>query len=175
MSYADFRVRNSSMTGYHGIDSNSDALCIDDLDLKLLDLLARGSDKKQVSAIVNVPLSTIQRRVRKLFEKELVHSRIELNYSKMGFRKGLIDVNLSRCCIDKIGQQIADKKGISGVSVHIGSSDLVCTCICQSTNDLMLLLTDIRSIEGVDRATWSEEVYSIEYSSQTNLANRILN
>jgi DNA-binding Lrp family transcriptional regulator len=77
------------MTGDHGLDSNTDSLCIDDLDLKLLDLLARGNDNKLISAIVNVPLSTIQRRTRKLFEKGLVHSRIELDYRKMGLRKGL--------------------------------------------------------------------------------------
>ncbi|HEY7078342.1 MAG TPA: hypothetical protein VH500_01495 [Nitrososphaeraceae archaeon] len=113
------------------------------MDLELLDLLASGNDNKQISAIVNVPLSTIQRRTRKLFEKGVVHSRIELNYEKMRFRKGLIDVNLSNCCTDKIGQQIADKKGITRVSVHIGNSDLECTCICQSTSDLMFLLSEI--------------------------------
>jgi hypothetical protein len=74
-----------------------------------------------------------------------------------------------------MGQQIADKKGITNVSVHIGASDLVCTCICQSTSDLMQLLTDIRSLEGVDRANWSEEAYCIEPSSKTHLASCILN
>ncbi|HEY7078362.1 MAG TPA: Lrp/AsnC family transcriptional regulator [Nitrososphaeraceae archaeon] len=169
------RIRNSSIIGDQDTDNKTNSLSIDDLDLELLNLLARGNDNKQISAIVNVPLSTIQRRTRKLFEKGLVHSSIKVDYNKMGFRKGLIDINLSNCSIDKIGQQIANTKGITDVSVHIGNSDLVCTCICQSTNDLMRLLLEIRSIQGVGRAEWSEEVYSIGSDSQTNYVNTTLN
>jgi DNA-binding Lrp family transcriptional regulator len=163
------------MIGDRDTDNKTNSLSIDDVDLELLDLLARGNDNKQISAIVSVPLSTIQRRTRKLFEKGLVHSTIELNYNRMGFRKGLIDVNISNCCIDKIGQQIADIKGITNVSVHIGAPDLICTCVCQSTSDLMRLLADIRSIEGVDRAMWSEEAYCIESNLQPNLASYMSN
>lgn len=120
-SYAD--SDNSSNNG------QTNLLTIDDLDLQILGLLATGNDNKSISTKVMVPLSTIQRRTRKLFQRKLITSKIELNYSKMGLKRGLIHIYLSDGCIDKIGQQIANKKGITCVFVHVGNSDLVGICL----------------------------------------------
>jgi DNA-binding Lrp family transcriptional regulator len=143
-------------------------LLIDDLDLKILGLLATGSDNKLISTKMMIPLSTIQRRTRKLFEKELIASKFELNYNRLGLKRGLIHIYLSNGCIDRIGQQVANKKGITWVSVHVGNSDLVCTYVCQSSDDLVRILSEVRSIEGVNRVVWSEEVYNIASTSKNN-------
>jgi DNA-binding Lrp family transcriptional regulator len=143
-------------------------LHIDDLDLKILGLLTTGNDNKLIANNLSTPLSTIQRRTRKLFEKELLSSKIELNYNKLGLKTGFIHVYLSNGNLDKIGQQIANRKGISCVSVHVGNSDLVCTYICQSSDDLITILSEIKSIEGVDRVVWSEEVYRIASTSKNS-------
>ncbi len=153
------------ISSYNTESMRNKSLNVDDLDNQIIDLLAADNDNKQISALVKVPLSTIQRRTRKLFEKGLVHSRIELNYNKMGFRKGFIEICLSNGCIDKIGQQILYKQGITDVTVHIGNSDLICTCIYRSNDHLLRILADIRSIQGVDKVAWSEEVYSIKSNS----------
>jgi DNA-binding NarL/FixJ family response regulator len=64
------------MASNHDADSKTNSACIDDLDLELLTLLARGTNKKQISTIVNIPLSTIQKGIRKIFEKELLLQKL---------------------------------------------------------------------------------------------------
>ena len=165
------RIHNSRSNNINNHNQNSEktnSLYIDDLDLKILGLLATGNDNKMISAKVMVPLSTIQRRTRKLFQKELITSKVELNYDKLGLKRGLVHIYLSNGCLDKIGQQVANKKGITCVSVHVGNSDLVCTYICQSSDDLIRILSEVRSIEGVNRVVWSEEVYNIASTSKNN-------
>ena len=150
------------------VTSKIGSLYLDDLDLQILGLLSTGTENKLISNKLGIPLSTTQRRTRKLFEKDLISSKFELNYKKLGLRKGLIHIYLSNGSIDKIGQEIANKKGITNVSVHIGNSDLVCTYICQSSKDLICMLSDTRAIEGVDRVGWSEEVYNISGDSTSD-------
>jgi hypothetical protein len=89
----------------------------------------------------------------------------------LGLIRGLIHVCLSNSSVDRIGQEIANKKGITCVSVHLGNSDLVCTYTCQSAKDLVLTLSELRSMEGVDRVGWSEEVYNISSNSSEDNAN----
>lgn len=161
------RANNNNNNNNH-TNNKINSLFIDDLDLKILGLLSTGSDNKLISTKMMVPLSTIQRRTRKLFQKELINSKFELNYNRLGLKRGLIHIYLSNGCIDKIGQQVANKKGITCVSVHVGNSDLVCTYVCQSSDDLVRILSEVRSIDGVNRVVWSEEVYTISSTSKNN-------
>jgi len=133
----------------------------DKLDSQIIDLLINGKDNKSISAKMNIPLSTIQRRTRRLFEKHFVTQKVELNYDKLGYKRGFLHVYLTNGQINKIGQAIADMPGTISVAVHIGNSDLVALFIYKDSKQLLKIIGDTKFIEGVDRVLWSEEVYFI--------------
>ena len=134
---------------------------IDDMDMKVIELLTFGFNNKQISDKLKVPLSTIQRRTRKLFERELIMTKIEPNYEKLGFKRGLIHIYLSKGEIDSVGRALSKMQGIISASVHVGNSDIVGFFIYRNTQQLLKMTTDVKRISGVEKVMWSEEVYSI--------------
>jgi len=146
-------------------------LRIDDIDIKIIELLTFGHSNKQVSDKLGVPLSTVQRRTRKLGEKELIVTRTEPNYEKLGFKRGLIHVYLSKGEIDSVGLKLSKLRGIISASVHVGNSDLVGFFIYRTTKQLLKMTTDVKQIPGVEKVMWSEEVYSIKIDKSKNGKN----
>jgi Lrp/AsnC family transcriptional regulator for asnA, asnC and gidA len=165
--------RNSKMIKLNNNDPSSDMniLRIDDIDIKIIELLTFGHSNKQVSDKLGVPLSTIQRRTRKLGEKELIVTRTEPNYEKLGFKRGLIHVYLSKGEIDSVGLKLSKMGGIISASVHVGNSDLVGFFIYRTTKQLLKMTTDVKQIPGVEKVMWSEEVYSIKIDKSKNGKN----
>jgi hypothetical protein len=49
--------------------------------------------------------------------------------------------------------------GMISTSVQIGNSDVVSDYAYENTDQLMDTISSIKHMEGVDRVTWSEEVY----------------
>ncbi len=78
-------------------DSNSnnneniiqDYKLIDKIDQKLIELLIKGYTNKKIALEAKSPLSTIQRRIRRIFEAQYLHKKNELNYKKLGLRKAI--------------------------------------------------------------------------------------
>ena len=114
-------------------------------------------------------MSTIQRRTRKLFEKERISTKVELNYEKLGYKRGLLHIYLKKGQLDKIGKTVVEKRGMLSVSVHVGNSDLVALFVYRDSKDLIETMTNIKEIEGVERVLWSEEVYFIPSNQQNKL------
>ena len=52
-------------------------------------------------------------------------------------------------------------KGITSVSLVTGSIDIFCVCLFRDTNHLFKILESIKSIERVEKVSWSEEVRNI--------------
>jgi DNA-binding Lrp family transcriptional regulator len=152
-------------------ESDLNSLRIDDIDIKIIELLTFGHSNKQVSDKLGVPLSTVQRRTRKLGEKELIVTRTEPNYEKLGFKRGLIHVYLSKGEIEFVGLRLSKMRGIISASVHVGNSDLVGFFIYRTTKQLLKMTTDVKQIPGVEKVMWSEEVYSIKIDKSKNGKN----
>jgi DNA-binding Lrp family transcriptional regulator len=152
-------------------DNSGYNIRLDDVDMKIIELLTFGKSNKQISAKLEVPLSTIQRRTRKLTEKELIVTRTEPNYEKLGFKRGLIHVYLSKGEIDSVGLKLSKMSGIISASVHVGNSDLVGFFIYRNTKQLLKMTTDVKQIPGVDKVMWSEEVYSFHVDKSKNGIN----
>jgi len=53
-----------------------------------------GYDNKQISNATKIPISTVQRRTRNILQKGIVNLRIEPNWQKLGFKKGLFHIYL---------------------------------------------------------------------------------
>ena len=132
---------------------------LDKTDSKIIELMLSGKGNKSISSMINVPLSTVQRRSRKLFERELLKNKVELNYEKLGYKRGFLHVYLSDGAINETGKKLTDKPGILSVAVHIGNSDLVALFIYKDSKQLLNIISEVKLIEGVKNVLWSEEVY----------------
>jgi Lrp/AsnC family transcriptional regulator, regulator for asnA, asnC and gidA len=160
------RINNNNN---HNNNHNNNLVNIDIIDKKIIELLIANHDNSFISQKLEIPLSTIQRRTRKLFEKEIISTKIELNYEKLGYKRGLLHVYLQKGQLDRIGQIVVEKRGILSVSVHVGNSDLVALFVYRDSKDLIETMTNIKEIEGVERVLWSEEVYFISPTQQNQL------
>ena len=145
---------------------------IDKLDAEIIQLLLKGKNSKYIANKVKSPLSTVQRRTRKLFEEELIVSTVELNYEKLGYKRGLLHLYLSDGMVDEVGRNLAERAGILSVAVHIGNSDLVALFIYKDSKQLLDTISESKKIKGVERVLWSEEVYFIKMNeNKLNMLN----
>jgi Lrp/AsnC family transcriptional regulator, regulator for asnA, asnC and gidA len=161
--------KNNGLRINNNNNHNNNLVNIDIIDKKIIELLIANYDNSFISQKLEIPLSTIQRRTRKLFEKEIISTKIELNYEKLGYKRGLLHVYLQKGQLDRIGQIVVEKRGILSVSVHVGNSDLVALFVYRDSKDLIETMTNIKEIEGVERVLWSEEVYFIPPTQQNQV------
>src|SRR5919199_3543463 len=138
-----------------------DTYIVDNLDQKLLGFLLMGYENKKIAIEVKTPLSTIQRRIRKIFENQYVSRKNEINYKKLGLRKGYLQISLKGDNSYEIAQKLARISAIISVSELTGSFDILCTCIFKNTDELFNLIESIKTIERVGKVAWSEEVRSM--------------
>ena len=151
-------------------------LDLDKTDQQLIKLLLEGYSNKKIALQAKSPLSTIQRRIRKLFENEYVIKRNEMNHKKLGLRKVYLLVSLKGDFSTPIAQKISNIRGITFIALVTGGIDILCICIFKDTDNLFKIIENIRAIERVDKVTWSEEVSTIpiregglqEYQAQTD-------
>ena len=129
--------------------------------------MAYGYDNKQISNATKIPLSTVQRRTRNILQKGIVNLRIEPNWQKLGFKRGLFHVYLKDGDVLQISNRLAKIYGIRSVSVHIGNSDIVSTFLYKESRDVLEAVTTIRHMEGVAKVGWSEEVYNVPISENS--------
>lgn len=145
---------------------------IDKLDGQIIQLLLKGKNSKSIAIKLKSPLSTVQRRIRKLFEQHLIVSTVDLNYEKLGYKRGMLHLYLSNGHVNDVGQVLAEMPGILSVAVHIGNSDLVALFVYKNSKQLLDTISESKKITGVDRVLWSEEVYFIKMNeSKLNMLN----
>jgi DNA-binding Lrp family transcriptional regulator len=129
--------------------------------MKVIILLILGRNNKEISRETKVPLSTIQRRTRRIFEKEIVKSKVEPNYRHLGYSKGMLHLYIRNNDAMLAAQQLAEIDSVIGVSIHIGNSDVLGDIIYRNSMDILDIISKAKKIEGVERVVWSEEVYNV--------------
>ena len=162
-------------------DSNSnnneniiqDYKLIDKIDQKLIELLLKGYTNKNIAIEAKSPLSTIQRRIRKIFENEYIHKKNELNHKKIGLRKGYLLISLKGDYAELVAQKVSTIKGITCVSLVTGNIDIMSTCLFKETADLFKIIESVKTIERVDKVSWAEEVRDIPSKEITLLSSLI--
>lgn len=145
---------------------------IDSLDRKIMSLMISGLTNKEVSNKLKAPLSTVQRRSRRLIRRGILTMKTEVNLPMMGYKKGLIHVYITNGNIEQIAHRISISDSIESVEIHIGNSDMIGNVIYNDSMQLVQTISDIKKIEGVEHIVWSEEVYSIK--DNTNKMARLL-
>lgn len=141
---------------------------VDELDVKILNLLVSGRDSKSIADELEKPLSTIQRRIRHLVTRSMIRNSAVLNYPKLGFKKGLIHVYLQDGNLRLMAKQLLDFDGILEVSIHIGNSDLIGTFVFTDSREVLNLITNAKKLEGVEKVVWSEEVEVVRKNVELN-------
>ena len=135
---------------------------LDPINIELLTLLAKGLSNAAIAKKTSIPLSTVQRRTKRLVQAGWIGQRNEINYRKLGFTEGFLHVYLVNGNTEPIVDKLRNLDSIRTVSVHLGNSDIVCQYICKGAGRLLQLIADVKGVQGVDRVVWSEQVYSMD-------------
>lgn len=132
---------------------------IDQIDVQILDLLVQNHNNKHISKTLRIPLSTIQRRVRKLIEKGYVVSKNYINFTKFGFKSGSVHIYLDNGNANTILEKVSKLKGVTALEVHIGNSDIIAGVVYKEGRELLTIISSIKKMEGVERIVWSERIF----------------
>lgn len=132
----------------------------DNTDFKIISLLVLGKDNKEISSTLKVPLSTIQRRTRKILQSGIVKVEYIPNFNLLGIKKGFLHTYLQDGHLRKTGEKISQIDGTLSATIHVGNSDIVSEFVYENGKDLVEAIADIKQIEGVGKVLWSEEVSS---------------
>lgn len=164
---------NNHVNSYPYVSSYATKAKIDLLDSKILSLMISGLANKEMASRLKVPLSTIQRRTRKLVQEGIINYRAELNLQLIGFKKGLIHIYINNGNLDQIARKISTFEPVESVEIHIGNSDMIGNIIYKDSSHLLQTLSEIKRLDGVEKIVWSEEVYRIQ--NNDNKISNMLN
>ena len=134
---------------------------VDRTDLEVLKRMTSGFSAKRISEEIGMPLSTVQRRVKQLLLNEIAILKYDVNYKRLGFKKGLLHMSLKDGKVDSLITKLSGMNGFLSASVQLGNSDILASFAFKEPQEVLELLTNTRSIEGVGSVFWSEEVYSV--------------
>jgi DNA-binding Lrp family transcriptional regulator len=141
--------------------NNSVFQSFDNTDYRIISLLVLGQDNKKISFTLKIPLSTIQRRTRRILQSEIVTVEYTPNFKMLGIKKGLLHTYLEDGKLRQTAEKISEMEGILSVSIHVGNSDIVSEFVYEDSEDLVDIIASIKQLGGVDRAMWSEEIIKL--------------
>lgn len=142
-------------------DNNDIQSQMDKTDFRIVSLLVLGYDNKKISSTLKIPLSTIQRRTRRILLSGIVKLEYTPNFKVLGIKKGLLHTYLHDGRLRQTAGKILEMEGILSVTIHVGNSDVVSEFVYENSEDLVDIIAEIKQIEGVDRVVWSEEVFKL--------------
>jgi DNA-binding Lrp family transcriptional regulator len=139
---------------------------LDKQDFRIISLLVAGLDNKRISNELGIPLSTVQRRTRNIFQTGIVKIKAIPDFKILGIKKGLIHVYLHDGDIKERAKDMSKMDGFLTSTVHIGNSDIVGEFVYEDSEQLVETISNIKHMHGVDKVVWSEEVYTIPVSEE---------
>lgn len=131
------------------------------VDFQIITLLTSGLENKDISKILNIPLSTIQRRTRNIIQNKLVEGSLQPNYKLLGINRGLFHVYLGNGEMKEVANELVKIDGILSAAIHVGNSDVTGDFVYENSEQLMDTFGKIKHLKGVDHVVWSQEVYNI--------------
>jgi len=131
---------------------------IDESDIQIIKLLIKGNNNKEISSKLHIPLSTVQRRTKRILKQELVITTTHLNRCKFGYRTGLIHVYCSDKNIQQTAKKMLEFAGVTSVEIHIGNSDILADFAYKESKELFDVILKIKQNSGIERVIWSERI-----------------
>lgn len=142
---------------------------VDELDIQLLNLLLKGFDNKRIADTTESPLSTIQRRTRLIFERGLATSKIELDYERLGLKKGFLAIRLKGGKIQSVAERLKRISGIISISANIGTFPITCTIVYKNVAELWDMISSVQELDNIQEVLWSEEIYNYRSIENNNI------
>lgn len=71
-----------------------------------------NSSNRDISQKLEMPLRSVQRRTKKLFQSGIVENKVELNFRQVGLRTGLLHIYLQEEDVYSVANKIKDIEGI---------------------------------------------------------------
>lgn len=131
------------------------------IDKKILKALLEswGSPSSlQLSRELDIPISTVQRR-RKRLEEEFVKESYSLQYQKFGRRQVTFIVSIGVGNKTTISDEILELEKVIAVTRTFGdSADLKIEALVESNQEFMAISEKIRSISGIQKFSWFESL-----------------
>ena len=149
---------------------------LSDADKKIIHQLFSSEDyvpSLALSKELDIPLSTIQRR-RKRLEDNLIERSYSLKAGVFGFRTATLFISTSDGKTMSIGKEVLEMDGaVTSVTRTLGENamDLRAEAVFKNNSDLLSLIEQIKSLDGVRDVCWSE---SIELVGRNNRPYRVI-
>lgn len=131
--------------------------------LKALLSSTGGVSSLTLSKELDIPLSTVQRR-RKRLEANLLEMSYTLKVERFGWRTATLFVSTRNGMTAAVGKEILQwKENVICVSRTMGenSIDLKADIVFKDNEELAETIGRIKAIEGVERVSWSEQIKTI--------------
>jgi DNA-binding Lrp family transcriptional regulator len=131
--------------------------------LKALLSSTGGVSSLTLSKELDIPLSTVQRR-RKRLEANLLEMSYTLKVERFGWRTATLFVSTRNGMTAAVGKEILSwKEIVTCVSRTMGenSIDLKADIVFKDNEELAETIGRIKAIEGVERVSWSEQIKTI--------------
>ncbi|AIF84442.1 transcriptional regulator [Candidatus Nitrososphaera evergladensis SR1] len=145
-------------------------IALTEIDRKILKSLIAPKNvrasSKTMSEQLGIPQTTLQRRRKKL--EEFTSNQCFLNLSKFGWRKVEFFLSTNSGKTMDIARILLQRDEVMYVSRNIGERtiDLRVKTIVRTNAEIASLLEEIKSIEGVRDAVWTETVQVIGKKDQ---------
>jgi Lrp/AsnC family transcriptional regulator, regulator for asnA, asnC and gidA len=146
---------------------------IDEIDIKIIDLMILNKNNKQISQELIIPLSTVQRRVRNLISEGYVTFNAQINYQKFGFKTGLLHIYLKNGDIEETAKKIHNLQNVTTIEIHVGNSDILGHVVYKEGKDLLNLISEIKKIGNIEKVIWSERIYQSTTKEYDNIINTL--
>lgn len=129
-------------------------------------LLLEKQTSQQIAKRLNRPLSTVQRRVRTIYEHGIIANEPVLDYSRFGLAKGLLHVYLEDGNPRAAAEKFIELPGVISAAAHIGNSDIVLEFVFRGSAEILQLISSVKHTDSVERVVWSQEVFKISKARQ---------
>jgi DNA-binding Lrp family transcriptional regulator len=143
------------------------------IDKKILKALleSRGNPSSlQLSRELDIPLSTVQRR-RKRLEDEFVNEFYSLQYEKFGKRQVTFIVSLGAVDKNAIANEILGLEKVIAVARTFGDgADLKVEAILESNQEFMETSEKIKAIPGIQKVCWFESLELLGRKKELDLS-----
>jgi DNA-binding Lrp family transcriptional regulator len=134
---------------------------IDDMDMAVINYMLAGYSAGEIAQKMSKPLSTIQRRIKRLTDRGFVVSVVHINFKKFGLRRGVLHFKCKTTDLHEAVQQIASIKGVESASGYLGSLDIIANVVYADSAEVLDIIGRARDLNLVSDASWSEEIHSV--------------
>lgn len=110
----------------------------------------------------------MQRRIRVIYEQDIIVNEPLLDYSQFGLSKGLLHVYLEDGNPRSAAEKFLELPGVISASAHIGNSDIVLEFVFRGSDEILQLISSVKHTDSVKRVVWSQEVFKISKARQFN-------